>query len=250
MYYYFDGKEDLYAHVARVELERLFARVGPFAGAGSHGDADAFWSALENYYLRLMTALADRPQAGGADPGLDRCLERPRRCSRAQQEMEQAVLPWMEQALAAGQRDRCGAERSAVRPADRCRRRHGPGDGHLADDPAARPGRPASADRRPDRHDPRRRQTIGVSGSDAGAPEEPPVFGQGPSPLGCPMILAQGAPNATVIRPQVAAWSRITPCFSANLSPMSRGATSARRPSPRLLPRPRARRRAQRQRAR
>ena len=31
MYYYFDGKEDLYAHVTRVELERLFACVGPFA---------------------------------------------------------------------------------------------------------------------------------------------------------------------------------------------------------------------------
>ena len=29
MYYYFDGKEDLYAHVARVELERMFACVGP-----------------------------------------------------------------------------------------------------------------------------------------------------------------------------------------------------------------------------
>ena len=30
MYYYFDGKEDLYAYVARVELERLFADLAPF----------------------------------------------------------------------------------------------------------------------------------------------------------------------------------------------------------------------------
>ena len=34
MYYYFDGKEDLYIHVARVELERLFARLGPFPDPG------------------------------------------------------------------------------------------------------------------------------------------------------------------------------------------------------------------------
>lgn len=30
MYYAFDGKEDLYLHVTRVELERLFACFGPF----------------------------------------------------------------------------------------------------------------------------------------------------------------------------------------------------------------------------
>ncbi len=30
LYYYFDGKVDLYAHVAQRELERLFERVGPF----------------------------------------------------------------------------------------------------------------------------------------------------------------------------------------------------------------------------
>ena len=33
MYYYFDGKEDLYAYVTQAELEQLFADVGPFPGA-------------------------------------------------------------------------------------------------------------------------------------------------------------------------------------------------------------------------
>ena len=33
MYYYFDGKEDLYAYVTRTELERLFAGLGPLPGA-------------------------------------------------------------------------------------------------------------------------------------------------------------------------------------------------------------------------
>ena len=31
MYYYFDGKEDLFAHVTRVEFEQLFAALGPAA---------------------------------------------------------------------------------------------------------------------------------------------------------------------------------------------------------------------------
>ena len=45
MYYYFDGKEDLYAHVARVELERLIADLRPFP-VPAGGDADSFWSTL------------------------------------------------------------------------------------------------------------------------------------------------------------------------------------------------------------
>ena len=102
MYYYFDGKEDLYTHVARVELERLVAGLGPFP-IPTHSDPDAFWSTLEGYYLRLMVALGASPQlaalirgwlAASSDPALQ----------RAQQELEQAVLPWLEEALAAGQR--------------------------------------------------------------------------------------------------------------------------------------------------
>jgi hypothetical protein len=57
MYYYFDGKEDLYAHVARVELLRLFAAVGPLTIPVA-ADPDAFWSRLESHYLQLMTTLA------------------------------------------------------------------------------------------------------------------------------------------------------------------------------------------------
>ena len=73
MYYYFDGKEDLFAYVARVEFERLFAAVGPVALPREPGP-DAFWSTVERYYLEAMTGLAAHPQ-----------LARPawRRCSRA-----------------------------------------------------------------------------------------------------------------------------------------------------------------------
>lgn len=113
MYYYFDGKEDLYAYLAQTELERLFARLGPFP-VPSDGDADAFWSTLENYYLRLMTDLAASPQLAALIRGWIAASKTPA-LRQAQQEMEQAMWPWMEQALAAGQH--AGAVRSDL-PSD------------------------------------------------------------------------------------------------------------------------------------
>ena len=107
MYYYFDGKEDLYVYVTRTGLERLFSGLGPFP-VPSEDDADAFWSTLENYYLRSMTALAADPELAALIRGWIAASKNPA-LQQAQQEMEQAVLPWIEQALAAGQRvARCG----------------------------------------------------------------------------------------------------------------------------------------------
>ena len=57
MDYYFDGKEDLYTYVTRIERERLFAYVGPFP-IPTETDPDTFWSTLEGYHLRLITTLA------------------------------------------------------------------------------------------------------------------------------------------------------------------------------------------------
>jgi AcrR family transcriptional regulator len=108
MYYYFDGKEDLYAYLTQTEFERLWARLGPFP-VPSEGDAAAFWSALEDYYLRLMTALAVSPQLAALVRGWIAASSNPA-LQQAQQEMEQAIWPWLEQALAAGQR--AGAVRS------------------------------------------------------------------------------------------------------------------------------------------
>jgi AcrR family transcriptional regulator len=104
MYYYFDGKEELYAHVARRELGRLFESAGPFPVPAAR-DPDAFWSTLGDYYLGIMTALAASPKLAAlardwllasASPALQ----------QAQKEMEGALLPWFEQAIAAGQRAR------------------------------------------------------------------------------------------------------------------------------------------------
>lgn len=102
MYYYFDGKEDLYAHVARVELERVFSRVGPFDIPAAE-DPDTFWSALENYYLQLMSALEATPRLGALIRGWIAASSTPA-MQQIQQDMEKSVVPWMERVLDAGQR--------------------------------------------------------------------------------------------------------------------------------------------------
>jgi hypothetical protein len=71
-------KEDLYTHVTRIELERLFAGVGPFP-IPTETDPDTFWSTLEGYYLRLMTTLAASPQLAALIRGSP---HRTTRCSR------------------------------------------------------------------------------------------------------------------------------------------------------------------------
>ncbi len=61
MYYYFEGKEALYADVTTVELGRLLAEAGPFPIPKAR-DPESFWSTLEGFYLRLMRSLADSPR--------------------------------------------------------------------------------------------------------------------------------------------------------------------------------------------
>jgi AcrR family transcriptional regulator len=104
MYYYFDGKEDLYAYVARVELERLFDAAGPFPIPTAR-TPEAFWSALRDDYLRLMGALASSPEVAALARGWGAALANPA-LQRGQKEMEAAVIPWFEKALVAGQRAR------------------------------------------------------------------------------------------------------------------------------------------------
>ena len=101
MYYYFDDKAELYVHVARSELGRVFASAGPFPVPATR-DPDAFWSTLEDYYRRIMVAFAASPKLAAlardwiiasASPAL----------AQAQKDMEGALVPWFEHALAAGQ---------------------------------------------------------------------------------------------------------------------------------------------------
>ena len=104
MYYYFDGKEDLYAHVARGELGRVFESAGPFPVPAAR-DPDAFWSTLEEYYRRIMSAFATSPKLAALARDWLLASASPK-LQQAQKDMEGALVPWFEQTLAAGQRAR------------------------------------------------------------------------------------------------------------------------------------------------
>lgn len=101
MYYYFDGKEDLYTHVIRVQLEDLLGRGGPAPELAS-SDADAFWVSLEAYYLHLMRMLTASPQLAGLLRGWLSGQAAPM-SGQALRDAEQAITPWLEQTLTTGQ---------------------------------------------------------------------------------------------------------------------------------------------------
>lgn len=110
LYYYFDGKVDLYAHVARTELGKFFADHGPFpVPAGT--DAETFWATLSGYYARVLIALDDSPQLAALIRGWLVAAANPA-LQQAQRDMEEAVLPWLEEVLIAGQE--AGAVRTDV----------------------------------------------------------------------------------------------------------------------------------------
>jgi AcrR family transcriptional regulator len=108
MYYYFDGKEDLFAHVTRVEFERLLADVGPVPLSAEPGP-DAFWSAVERYSRDCAAQLAAHPQLASLARAWLGAADNPA-LQRAQQELEGQVMPWVERVLVAGQS--CGAVRT------------------------------------------------------------------------------------------------------------------------------------------
>ncbi len=113
MYYYFDGKEDLYAHVIRDQLQRLVTQAGPFPVPAVR-DPDQFWDALAVDYLRIMRALMGSPEAAALLRGwLGNGMAPP--LHAAQQDAEREMLPWVMQTLAAGQE--IGAVRTDL-PAD------------------------------------------------------------------------------------------------------------------------------------
>lgn len=104
MYYYFDGKEELYTHVARGALGRLFESAGPFPVPAAR-DPDAFWSTLEDYYRRIMVAFAASPKLAALARDWILASASPT-LQQAQQDLERALVPWFERALVVGQRAR------------------------------------------------------------------------------------------------------------------------------------------------
>ena len=97
MYYYFDGKDDLYVYVLRTELEGLVDRLGPLS-MPSEGDPERFWSALTDYYLRSMSMLTESPDLVALIRGWLAASTTPA-LAQALAEFEQAVMPWLQEAL-------------------------------------------------------------------------------------------------------------------------------------------------------
>jgi AcrR family transcriptional regulator len=110
MYYYFDSKNDLYAHVVRDQVESLIVQGGPLPVPDAQ-HPDAFWATLADYCLRLMRKLSASPDTSAL---LRDWLTGPTapKLRDAQREAEQAITPWLAQTVAAGQR--VGAVRTDV----------------------------------------------------------------------------------------------------------------------------------------
>ncbi len=102
LYYYFDGKEDLYAHVARTGLEQLFRRQGPLEIPAT-SDPDEFWDALTGLYLRAMRALGEQPELAALLRGWTAAASSPAG-QRLLRELEGTVQPWLIEAVTTGQR--------------------------------------------------------------------------------------------------------------------------------------------------
>lgn len=108
MYYYFDGKEDLYAEVIRRQIARLLQAGDPLPVLDA-ANADGFWWQVEVLYASLMRRLIAAPDTaalvrdrltGAGAPAL----------RAAQQDAERTALPWLERAVETGRR--VGAVRS------------------------------------------------------------------------------------------------------------------------------------------
>lgn len=101
MYYYFDDKADLYAHVVRVELGRLFDTAGPFS-VPDVDEPKRFWDALARDYLRLIGALFGSPHLRALARDWLSASGNPR-VEQVQKELEHAAAPWFEKTVVAGQ---------------------------------------------------------------------------------------------------------------------------------------------------
>lgn len=102
MYYYFDGKDDLYADVIRRQLERFAASAGALP-VPQGLQPDRFWETLTDYAQRMLGLLAGDPEtaallrdslagAGSPSPG------------EAERQATQATMPWLRETMTAGQR--------------------------------------------------------------------------------------------------------------------------------------------------
>ena len=135
MYYYFDGKEDLYAYVAHSGWRGCSSGSAP-SRSGRRG-CRCLLVGSGRLLPPADAALVASPQLAALLRGWVAAAKSPA-LAEAQEELEQSSLPWIAQVLATGQRVGAVRRRHPAQPADRGRDGHGRGDGRLAHVPAGR----------------------------------------------------------------------------------------------------------------
>lgn len=113
MYYYVDGKEDLFAHVVSAEVTTIVESLGPFTIPDTR-DAGTFWASLTHDYLRIMQALAERPTAAALLRGWIAATASSPTLQEAQAAAMADFQPWLARAVEAGVA--AGAVRADVPP--------------------------------------------------------------------------------------------------------------------------------------
>jgi TetR/AcrR family transcriptional regulator, transcriptional repressor of aconitase len=107
-YYYFEGKEDLYATVLETTVAGLVKRVGDWAPPGG---AEDFWRQLRRTYFALLDFVLDDERSARLLRGLSQARTNPR-LQAAWLRFEAPVTGWLQRVLADGRK--VGAVRTDV----------------------------------------------------------------------------------------------------------------------------------------
>lgn len=107
-YYYFEGKDDLYATVLETSLAGLVERVGAWTRPG---DAEAFWQQLRGAYFRMLDVVAGDERSARLIRGMSQARGNPR-LQEVWLRLEAPLAAWLGRVLADGRK--AGAVRTDV----------------------------------------------------------------------------------------------------------------------------------------
>lgn len=99
-YYYFEGKEDLYATVLETTVAGLVGRVGAWAPPGS---AEEFWSQLRRIYFSLLDFVRGNERSARLLRGLSQARMNPR-IQDAWMRFEAPLTEWFQRVLVEGRK--------------------------------------------------------------------------------------------------------------------------------------------------
>ncbi|HYO56331.1 helix-turn-helix domain-containing protein [Archangium sp.] len=99
-YYYFEGKEDLYATVLELTLEGLLGQVAEWTPPR---DAEDFWSQLRRTYVTLLDFLMSDERSGRLLHGMSQARMNPK-LQGAWLRFEAPLMGWLQRVLADGRK--------------------------------------------------------------------------------------------------------------------------------------------------